>query len=280
MSYRLNRFFIVFSLMGFVTTGCGEKEQIQAKSTQGVQTQGIQAQDQSQEQFQDHGLLISGKAISTMNSGGYTYIEIETGKGEKIWAAGPETVVKNEDTIELPSSSIMNNFHSNSLDRTFEAIHFVSYFVINGNKSGTPSGYSAGSGQPKDSQLSNGGQVSASHGSSAPETIQTVEAGTITKAEGGYTVDELNKDRESLKGKIVSIRGKVLKFNSGILGKNWVHLADGTGEKGKDDVTLTTQETVKVGDTVLAKGLVALDKDFGAGYVYPLILEEASFTAE
>jgi hypothetical protein len=74
----------------------------------------------------------------------------------------------------------------------------------------------------------------------------------------------------------------VVKFNPGIMGKNWVHLRDGSGkqEKGDNDITVTTQDMTSVGDTVVAKGMVRLDKDFGAGYAYPVIVEDARLSAK
>ncbi len=72
------------------------------------------------------------------------------------------------------------------------------------------------------------------------------------------------------------VRGKVVKFNAGILGHNWIHLQDGSGGNGTNDLTITTDATVKVGDVVTMRGTVALNRDFGAGYNYPLILENAT----
>jgi hypothetical protein len=101
----------------------------------------------------------------------------------------------------------------------------------------------------------------------------------VKKAEGtnGRTVAELFSQRAALKGQEVAVRGKVVKFTSGVMGRNWVHLRDGSGsrEKKDDDVTITTNDVVAVGDVVLARGTVGLDKDFGAGYVYPVLIEGA-----
>ena len=88
------------------------------------------------------------------------------------------------------------------------------------------------------------------------------------------------ESRTELSGKTVSVRGKVVKFSPKIMGKNWVHLKDGTGESGSDDLTITTAASVKVGDTVLVRGVVATDKDFGFGYRYELLVEDASITVE
>ena len=74
----------------------------------------------------------------------------------------------------------------------------------------------------------------------------------------------------------MTIRAKVVKYNAGIMGKNWLHLRDGSGKADKDnDLTVTSNDVAKVGDVVVIKGAVRTDKDFGAGYAYPVIVEDA-----
>ena len=91
---------------------------------------------------------------------------------------------------------------------------------------------------------------------------------------------EIYAQRASLKGKTVAGRGKVVKFNAGIMGRNWIHLRDGSGtpEGKNNDVTVTTNDTVAKGDVVLVKGTVALDRDFGAGYTYTVVVEDGKVT--
>jgi len=90
------------------------------------------------------------------------------------------------------------------------------------------------------------------------------------------SVDALFADKAHWKGQRVQIKGKVVKVNAGIMGKNFFHLQDGSGKAGSNDLTVTTQQDVHVGDIVVVTGLVTLDRDFGAGYSYPVILEEAT----
>jgi RecJ-like exonuclease len=92
------------------------------------------------------------------------------------------------------------------------------------------------------------------------------------------TVETLYAQKDALSGKRVQVSGKVVKVNNGIMGKNFFHLQDGSGKAGTNDLTVTTQETVHVGDQVVVTGLVAVNRDFGAGYSYPLIVEEATVT--
>jgi hypothetical protein len=118
------------------------------------------------------------------------------------------------------------------------------------------------------------------HPAAAPAA--EVDLAGITKAEGGKTVAEVYAEKDALAGTKVMVRGKVVKSNSGIMGKDWLHVRDGSGEDGTNDLTLTTTSSPlpQVGDTVLVTGIVVLDKDFGMGYVYPVMIEDAEVTAE
>ena len=99
-------------------------------------------------------------------------------------------------------------------------------------------------------------------------------------AKAGKTVAEIFAEKAALSGKAVEVRGKVVKYSPEIMGKIWLHIQDGTGEAGSNDLTVTTMTPVKMGDTVVVKGLLAVDKDFGYGYQYALIVEDAEVTVE
>lgn len=92
------------------------------------------------------------------------------------------------------------------------------------------------------------------------------------------TIAALYKDKASLAGKEVRVQGKVVKVNNGIMGRNFMHVQDGSGDKDSNDLTVTSKQTANIGDQVIVTGRVLLNKDFGAGYAYPLLLEEASVT--
>lgn len=103
----------------------------------------------------------------------------------------------------------------------------------------------------------------------------------IAKADGGKTVAEVFAEKDALAGQPVTFRGKVVKTNPDIMGKNWLHVRDGSGAEGTNDLTVTTAGTApNVGDTVVVKGTVALNKDFGMGYQYDIIVEDAEVTVE
>ncbi len=94
------------------------------------------------------------------------------------------------------------------------------------------------------------------------------------------TVAAVYKDKAALAGQTVRVQGKVVKVNNGIMGRNFLHVQDGTGDQSSNDLTVTSKETAAVGDQVTVTGKVALDRDFGAGYAYPLLVEEASVSVK
>ena len=114
-------------------------------------------------------------------------------------------------------------------------------------------------------------------GAKAPASSDPIK---VEKAKGAdaYTVSETYEKSGTLDKKTVVVRGKVVKVSRGIMGKNWVHLRDGSGDAGKgtNNLVATTQDAPKVGDVVTAKGILYKDKDFGAGYKYKVIVEEAT----
>lgn len=110
-------------------------------------------------------------------------------------------------------------------------------------------------------------------------TALTVMSGSaFGDAAAQKTVEALNVEKTQLKGKQVSFKGKVVKVNNGIMKKNFLHIQDGTGKEGTNDVTITSDQTAQVGDQVAIVGKVAINRDFGAGYVYPLIIEESKIS--
>jgi len=205
----------------------------------------------------------SGTVVETMNAAGYTYVQVDTGS-EKIWAAAPEFKVAVGDAVVVPEGMEMPNYESKTLQRTFEKIYFVDQ-ILTGDAM-------AQSAAPQDAMPEGHPKVEADAASAG------VELGNITKAKN--TVGEVLGAKDSFADKEVSIRGKVVKYNAQIMGKNWIHLQDGTGEQGANDLTVTTASEAKVGDTVLVTGKLILNKDFGFGYKYDAMIEDAKVTVE
>ena len=110
---------------------------------------------------------------------------------------------------------------------------------------------------------------------------QDVDLSGIAKADGGKTVEEVYKEKDALANAKVAVRGKVVKVNPGIMGKNWLHVRDGSGGEGTNDLTVTTAGALPdVGEVVVVTGTVVLDQDFGMGYKYPVIVQDAEITIE
>lgn len=190
------------------------------------------------------GTQVTGTVAETMDAASYTYVRLNTSSGE-IWAAVTQTTLTTGSPVTIGNGNWMEGFESQTLNRRFDRIFFGSLMT-----------QGAATRLPAD----------------GAET-------RIEKAPGkdGRTVAEIHASKATLKGKEVAVRGRVIKFNADILGRNWIHLRDGSGsaDKQDNDITVTTAEAVTKGDIVLMRGKLALDKDFSAGYVYPVIIEDA-----
>ena len=201
---------------------------------------------------------ISGKVTDIIEAAGYTYAEVDTGK-EKVWAAASTTPLKIGDMIAFTTEMPMENFHSNSLKRDFPIIYFTSRFITD-----------------KASLAGTTIEMASPHGKTKPAaTAKAVEG--IDKVEGGNTIAEVYNDKQKLNGKAIRVRGQVTRFTANVMNKNWLHIRDSST---LDDLTITTDSTAAINAVVVIEGELTLDKDFGYGYVYPLIVEDASVTKE
>jgi hypothetical protein len=211
-----------------------------------------------------------GKVVETLDSAGYTYMKLATADGEK-WAAVRAAKVSVGQQATVVGAVEMRGFESKTLNRKFDSIWF-------GSMGADPAAAGASSGPDPQAAMQ---AMAAQHAAVAtgPGDAGDVK---VPKAEGAdaRTVAEVFAKKAELKDKSVTVRGKVVKALSGIMGKNWVHLRDGSGsaEKKDFDLTVTTNQMAAVGDVVVIKGTVHLDRDFGAGYAYPVIVEEATIT--
>ena len=236
---------------------------------------------------------LSGKVLETMDSGGYTYMKVDTGD-KQPWVAIPQSQIKVGQEVTYQPGMVMNNFASKTLNRTFDSIVFSSGLVGAGH-GGSAMGDIQNPHGKKDAKGGNDSFASAvqAEGGAAPAASQQPAAGSggslgaiapfseikVAKASGdnAYNVGEIFTETEKLNGKTVRIQGKVVKFSPMIMGRNWIHLQDGTGDpmSNTHDLVVTTSEQVKVDDVVTIEGTLAFNKDFGAGYKYVAIVEEA-----
>lgn len=202
----------------------------------------------------DHTVKVA-EVIQTSN---YTYLDVEE-NGKRYWMAIAKNDVAPGQLMYYNSGLPMSNFESKELDRIFEQILFVQVVSDNPNPESTLA--------PMERAMVN---------ISAGEKKQ-VEIAPVT---GGLTLEQVYDQREQLAGKEIVVKGIVTKYNPAILNRNWLHIQDGT-EKGKNyDLTITTNDETKVGEIVVFKGTLNLNVDFGSGYAYDLILENATLQKE
>jgi hypothetical protein len=180
----------------------------------------------------------------------------------------------------------MRNYQSKTLNRTFDTVSFTDKITVNGKSASVPSsaggktadlpqGHPPIGGAPAKAHLPEGHPAVGAKAAQAPADFSKIK-----KAPGGKTVAEVYAGKAKLNGEQTSVRGKVVKYNAMIMGKNWIHIQDGTGAAGSNDLLVTSASEVKVGDTVLVTGKVATDKDFGAGYKYAILIEDAKIVVE
>lgn len=196
-------------------------------------------------------------ADEVIQGSSYTYI-LAGEKDMQYWIAVSKSDVKKGNTYFYSEVMEMNDFHSKELNRTFESIFFV------GNLSTQPI--------PSSGQAM---QMPKEDGHHHHETAKPLTEEIVQPVDGSISLAELYEKRDELAGKTVKVAGEVVKYNPGIMGKNWVHIQDGTGVGEFFDLTITTQDMVSPGDIVLFEGTIVLNKDLGSGYFFEILMEEA-----
>jgi hypothetical protein len=177
---------------------------------------------------------------------------------------------------------VMKGFESQALKRTFDAVVFSSGLIDDAAASAIEGGTPKLAGQP-DAPVDDA-TLAAMSGGSTKAVVPAKDELKVEKAEGetGRTVEQCFSEREQLDGKTVRVRGKVVKFTPQIMGKNWIHLQDGSGDPTKNthDLVVTTSEKADKDTVVVIEGVLSKDKDFGAGYRYEAIIEDAKIISK
>jgi GW (Gly-Tryp) dipeptide domain len=221
---------MLFAVMMFLFTSCDSKDKDMEK---------LQADNPNTHVVQ---------VVEQTNASSYTYLKVKE-KDKEYWIAVPQMKVENGEILYFTKSIEMKNFHSETLNKTFDSVLFVD------DISKTPHSAS--------------GNMSHPNVQSAKENVK------VEPLKEGYTIAKVFDERESLAGKKVKVKGKVVKYNAGIMDRNWIHIQDGTAGKDGYDLLVTSTNPAQVGQTIIAEGTVAVDKDFGAGYKYSVLLENA-----
>jgi hypothetical protein len=195
----------------------------------------------------------SVKAVETMDASNYTYINVDE-NGRKYWIAVPQMEVKVGETYFFSKSMEMKNFKSEALDRTFESVLFVDDIA-------------------RESDVKDMNQMH-------PVPTTTKEEVKVQKLKDGKTIAEIFSEMNKLNGKSVKVRGKVMKYNEGIMKTNWIHIQDGTSSQNDYDLLVTSDTRVQLGQVIIAEGKLVTNKDFGSGYSYKALIENAKVTVE
>ena len=195
-----------------------------------------------------------GKVIDKIPAKGYTYLQVTENKND-FWIAVPTMEIEIGETVYFSRYMVMEDFRSDNIDKSFDQI----LFVEDARKSPTPD------------------EMKKRHSGVQSTEKQEIK---IEPLSDGKTVQQIYADKSSLNGELVKVKGKVVKFNKQIMKRNWIHIQDGTGSAEEFDLVLTSDDEVKVGDVIVAEGKVAVDKDFGAGYFFPVIIENVKIYKE
>ncbi|MBW6534880.1 MAG: hypothetical protein K0B11_07725 [Mariniphaga sp.] len=237
------RFILIFGLV-IIFSSC-----VRNKSGQVTQT----AMPENQNVFE---------VSEVLQANSYSYLKVKENGGER-WIAVTKQEIEPGEVYYYDEALQLTDFQSKDLDRTFDVIYFVNQISknpISGNSMGAMHGMGGMTGNPHSGKIESGQK----------SNIQ------LEKAESEVTIAEIFGNRADFSGKEIEIRGVVVKVNKQIMGKNWVHIQDGTNSNGKFDLTITTQDLAEVNDEVTFKGKITLEKDFGSGYSYDVIMEEAT----
>lgn len=195
------------------------------------------------------------EVLEVVQTSNYTYLRVYENIAER-WVAVSRMDTQKGDKLYYDSALAMNNFHSKELDREFELVYFI-------NKVST----SPLSGEAPQAKMP------SSHSGKAQ--VKPKSDVSLKKAANEITVAQVFEKQADFANKEVEIRGVVVKVNKQVMGKNWIHIQDGTNHDGSFDLTITSQDLPALNDIVTIKGTIILKKDFGAGYFYDVIMENA-----
>ena len=304
----MNKISISLAAIVLLMSGCSEKPEESTKATETVKEQtapapaaavesapvqnmyGTSAQSQHQASVPEGADVQTNSGhvanvLETMDAAGYTYVKVDE-DGNVYWIAGPRSAVVVGSSISYIEQMIMKDFTSKSLNRTFDLLMFTTTIIPAAEAA---DGAVAGAQKAHDCEDCGNGvkttpvvqqQAAVSTENSAEAAQEQAEPINVAKAEGGYSVEELYAKKAELKGQKVTLKAKVVKVSKNIMGKDWVHLQDGTGAAGSTNDIIATglNTTVKVGDVVTAQATLNTDVDLGYGYFFAVILEESTFT--
>lgn len=195
------------------------------------------------------------KVTEVIQSSNYTYLKVAE-NGAENWIAVTRQEAAPGQTYYYAEALEMKNFQSKELNRTFETIYFVQELSAQPQPAAAP--------------------VQNPHGNAMGKvSVAQKEGISVAPAENGLSIAKLYSSKNDFAGKKVKMKGQVVKVNNEVMGKNWVHIQDGTKDGDRFDLTITTLEKVNMDEVVTFEGTIAINKDFGYGYAYEVIMEDA-----
>lgn len=232
--------------------------------------------------------VLKGAIIKFQDVKNYTYLHLKDFTGQ-IWAAIPKTPVETGKEIELSNIIVMKDFQSKTLDKTFDIILFavpsIKGQAIKAQAGIMPSDQMPGktmSGMPPGMMPAGMPQGSTPNGMGASQPRIILKDIKLSKATGkdAYSIEEVYFQKKELSKKTVTVHAKIVKFLPSIMGKNWIHIQDGTGsaETETHDITVSTLDAAEVGDEVIVHGTLGVNKSFGSMCSFAVIIEDASLT--
>ena len=228
---------------------------------------------------------IVGTVLDVQQVEHYTYLLLRTNAGE-IWAAVTTAAVVKGSQVTITNYSEMDGFESPTLHRTFDRIVFGQLandtVVVDPHRPSAPTGAMAAARGGTHGDMPGHGAdphgIAAMH--AAADRADDAAPISVAKPEGpdGRTISQVVAGAAALKDTPVTIRGQIVRFTSDVMGRNWEHLRDGSGAAadGTNDILVVTRSEAKVGEIVLANGIVRTDRDFGSGYSYRVLIDEAT----
>ena len=192
------------------------------------------------------------KVLEVLPTSKYVYLNVVE-NGEEFWIATTKKEVEVGESYFYKNGILKTNFESKEHNRVFDKVYLVANIVPanHGNQSSTLN------------QKTN--------------TKTEIQSPIQVDIEGSIKISELVNNKSKYNGKEVQVSGKCTKLNPNIMGRNWIHLKDGSMDEY--DLVITSEHVIPEGHIVTMKGTLILDKDFGAGYKYDLIIENGEIVA-
>jgi hypothetical protein len=181
----------------------------------------------------------------------YSYLK-GINNNKEIWVAIRKQPITVGAAYYYEQALEMKNFHSKELNQTFPSIYFLNSI--------------------SDKALADDVQVS--HSMNMKPSPKKIEV-DLKQDDNFTSIKDVYQNNEKLSNSVIKVKGKVTKINKNILNKNWIHIQDGTVHNDKFDLTITTNQVVNIGEVVEFEGILKTNVDFGSGYKYDVILEQA-----